>query len=114
MSSRIQRMSSSRYRVDCTNCGWVGYRRNAYECECYEYPCRPTSPGMGCPNGANLYAVCPRCRNVRVTVEHNAPVAYFDRGKIIARAVMTRGDVARILRGRAKLRRERAAVGGAA
>lgn len=102
-------MKARRYRVDCTNCGWIGYRRNAYECECYDYPCRPTSPGMGCPNGANLYAVCPHCRNVRVAIEHNAPVAYFDRGKVIARETWSREYAARILRGRAKLHR-----GGAA
>jgi len=99
---------SRRYRVDCTNCGWHGYRTNAYECECYDYPCRPTSPGLGCPNGANLHRVCPRCGNLRVAIEHNVPRAYRDRGKILVREVWTREYTTVLLRGRAKFRREQA------
>ena len=97
-----------RYRVECLNpqCRWVGYRRNAYECECYDYPCRPTAPGMGCPNGANLRARCPRCNSdwePRGLKSWGGP-EYF-----VVRETWTREYTAQILRGRAKLRRDRAA-----
>ncbi len=113
---------SRRYRIDCTNCGWVGYRRPhpLNECACYDeyaWYCRPNSPGPGCPNGANLFALCPRCRNVRVTIEHNSPVAHFDRGTILVRETRrpriseararALADAAR--QNRVKRRRERAA-----
>lgn len=96
---------AKRYRVECLNpgCGWVGYRRNAFECECYDYPCRPTSPGMGCPNGANLRADCPRCKSdwdPRGLKSWGGP-EYF-----VVRETWSREYVGQILAGRAKLRRE--------
>jgi hypothetical protein len=98
-----------RYRIDCTNCRWHGYRSNAYDCECYEYPCRPTSPGIGCPNGANLYVVCPHCGNLRIAIEKNSPRAYRDRGKILVRETWSRKHTALMLRSRGRLRREQTA-----
>jgi hypothetical protein len=100
---------SRRYRVECLNpaCSWIGYRQNAYECECYDYPCRPTSPGMGCPNGANLRARCPRCKSdwePRGLKSWGGP-EYF-----IVRETWTREFATEIQRGRAKLRREGRAV----
>jgi len=96
---------SKRYRIECLDpaCGWVGYRRNAYECECYDYPCRPTSPGMGCPNGANLRARCPQCRSdwEPAGLKSWGGPEYF-----IVRETWSREYTAQILRGRAKLRRE--------
>lgn len=80
------------YRVDCTNCQWYGYRFNAFDCECYDdyvYYCTPTSPGPGCPNGANLRAPCPRCRNFRLEIYKNAPLVWHDKGEIRVRAVWT-------------------------
>ncbi|WP_030777282.1 hypothetical protein [Streptomyces sp. NRRL S-920] len=96
---------TDRYRVDCLNpaCRWVGYRRNAYECECYDYPCHPTSPGMGCPNGASLRASCPRCKGdwePRGLKTFGGP-EYF-----VARATWSRREVSQIFAGRAKLRSE--------
>lgn len=98
-------MRVKRYRVECSKpgCGWVGYRRNAYECECYDYPCHPTSPGMGCPNGANLRAACPRCNSdwdPRGLKSFGGP-EYF-----VVRETWSREFTARILRGRAKLTTE--------
>lgn len=86
---------STRYRVDCTNCAWTGYRRPHpdNECACYsDYApyCRPDQPGPGCPNGANLHALCPRCRNVRIGIQHNAPVAFYDKGQIVVTPVGNR------------------------
>lgn len=95
---------SKRYRVECLNpsCKWIGYRRNAYECECYDYPCRPTAPGMGCPNGANLRARCPRCKSDWEPDRSNI----FTTSYFIVRETWSREYTATILRGRAKLRRE--------
>jgi hypothetical protein len=92
------------YRVECLNpaCTWVGYRKNAYECECYDYPCRPTGPGAGCPNGANLYANCPRCKSNWEPNTRN----YFGDKYMYVREVWSREFTASILRGRAKLRKE--------
>ncbi|WP_112469433.1 hypothetical protein [Streptomyces triticisoli] len=106
---------STRYRIDCTNCGWHGYRRPhpLNECACYDeyaWYCRPNSPGPGCPNGANLFAVCPRCRNLRIEIWNNAPIAHHDKGKILVRQAWSRQHVAEILRGRAKLRRQEVAA----
>lgn len=96
---------SRRYRVQCLNpaCGWVGYRINAYECECYDYPCRPTSPGAGCPNGANLRARCPNCRSdwEPAGLKSWGGPSYF-----YVRAVWTRAEVRAFHRGRAKLANE--------
>lgn len=94
-----------RYRVDCTNCGWHGYRRpHPYnECACYDeyaWYCRPGSPGPGCPNGANLWAWCPQCRNLRVEIRKNIPAAHHDRGKILVREVAERIRNSGTLRGR--------------
>lgn len=89
-------MRPQRYRVDCTGCGWHGYRVNAFDCECYSdyaYYCKPTDPGPGCPNGANLHAWCPRCRNFSVTIEDNAPVAHHDARQILVRLAWTRAEV---------------------
>lgn len=84
----------SRYRVDCTNCGWHGYRTpEADACACYDewaWYCTPTSPGPGCMNGANLHRPCPRCENLRITVERNEFVLYRDRGRINVRPVQRR------------------------
>ena len=48
------------HRVNCT-CGWRG-ERSAGECDCYDMPCNPMSPGMGCGHGATLKLPCPRCK----------------------------------------------------
>lgn len=95
-------MKPQRYRIDCTGCGWHGYRINAFECECYDMPCRPMSPGMGCPNGANLYAWCPRCRNYSVRIEKNSPVAHVDFRQILVRLAWTRAEVRAFHKARAK------------
>jgi hypothetical protein len=96
---------TQRYRVECLNpgCGWIGYRKNAYECECYDYPCRPTSHGMGCPNGANLRANCPRCQSNwdPAGLKSWGGPEYF-----LVREVWTRAEVHDHLRYRAKRRRE--------
>lgn len=84
------------YRIDCTGCGWSGYRVNVYGCECYSdyaYYCKPTDPGPGCPSGANLRAWCPRCRNYSVSIEKNAPVALHDTRQILVRRTWTRAEV---------------------
>jgi hypothetical protein len=97
-------MSAKRYRVECLNpeCRWVGSRRNASECECYDYPCRPTSPGAGCPNGANLRANCPRCRSDWEPDRRNL----FGSEYFVVRETWSREFTAQILRGRAKLTKE--------
>lgn len=95
-------MKPQRYRIDCTGCGWHGYRINAFDCECYDYPCRPTSPGMGCPNGANLYVVCPRCRNFRAEIWRNIPRAKHDVGRILVRLAWTRAEVRAFHKARAR------------
>ncbi len=96
---------SKRYRVECLNphCKWIGYRGNAYECECYDYPCRATSPGMGCPNGANLRARCPRCKSdwQPKGLHSWAGPEYF-----VVRETWGREYTAQTLRGRAALRRD--------
>ncbi|WP_158708373.1 hypothetical protein [Streptomyces sp. NRRL S-455] len=97
-------MNAKRYRVQCLNpqCGWVGYRSNAYECECYDYPCRPTAPGSGCPNGANLRARCPRCKSDWTPARRDL----FRSEYFTVRETWSREYAAQILRGRAKLRKE--------
>ena len=92
-----------RYRVECLNpqCDWIGYRQNAYECECYDYPCWPTSPGMGCPNGANLRANCPRCKS-----DWRPEPRLFGAEYFVVRETWSREYAASIQRGRAKLRKE--------
>jgi hypothetical protein len=97
------------YRVDCTNCGWHGYRRNhpLNECTCYDenaWYCRPDSPGLGCPSGANLFSLCPRCRNVRVEILKNVPFARFDRAKVTVRKTWTRQQVRDFHRGRRRVK----------
>lgn len=91
-------MKTQAYRVDCTNCGWHGYRRNhpLNECACYPdnaYYCRPETPGPGCQSGANLFALCPRCRNLRVEIFKNIPLARFDKGRVLVRKAWTRQQV---------------------
>jgi len=98
---------AKRYRVECLNpqCNWVGYRKNVDECECYDYPCRPTSPGMGCPNGSNLRADCPRCNSdwdPRGLKSWGGP-EYF-----VVRETWSPEYTAQMLRSRAKSRRQRA------
>lgn len=93
---------AERYRVECLNpaCGWVGYRRNAFECECYDYPCRPTWPGMGCPNGANLRADCPRCKS-----DWEPKRFFLTPEYLTVRETWSRKEVGQILAGRARMRR---------
>jgi hypothetical protein len=101
---------SERYRVECLNpsCTWVGYRspHPLNECACYDeyaWYCRPTSPGPGCPNGANLRARCPRCKSdwEPAGLKSWGGPTYFS-----IRSVWTRAEVRAFHRGRAKLRRE--------
>lgn len=94
-----------RFRVECLNpaCGWVGYRSPHPDlgCECYSdyaYYCRPSSPGPGCPNGANLRARCPRCRSDWTPDRRNL----FRSDYMSARQVWSRDHVTWILRERAE------------
>lgn len=101
---------TQRYRVECLNpaCGWVGYRspHPHNECACYDenaYYCRPTSPGPGCPNGANLRANCPRCKS-----DWGPPRRLFGSEYFVVRKTWSREYAASILRGRAKRKKEAA------
>lgn len=104
-------MSGERFRVDCGRCGWIGYRVNAYDCECYDYPCRAPYPGIGCPNGMNLWRVCPRCRNFRVEIVNNAPMARYDTHQLHVRPVWTQEEIRMFMVGRVRqaLKRKRGA-----
>ncbi|MEU6674794.1 hypothetical protein [Streptomyces sp. NPDC046925] len=95
---------SRRYRVDCLNpaCRWVGYRINAYECECYDYVCRAEAPGSGCPNGANLFANCPHCKSDWEPDHRDLFASY-----LAVRKVWSRQEIRQFHAGRAKLQRER-------
>lgn len=102
---------SKRYRVDCLNpaCGWIGYRKPhpLNECACYDeyaWYCRPSSPGPGCPNGANLYANCPRCKSDWEPPDRKN---CFGASYLVVRETWSRKCAAHILAGRAKLRKER-------
>ena len=94
---------AKRYRVQCLNpaCGWVGYRVNAYECECCDRPCSPTSPEAGCSNGANLRARCPRCNSDWELDRRDVFCSEY----VAVRETWSREYTAEILRGRSKLRR---------
>lgn len=47
------------HRVNC-DCGWRGERYAGW-CDCYDMPCNPLSPGVGCGHGSGLKNPCPRC-----------------------------------------------------
>lgn len=78
-----------RYRVDCNMCGWIGYRVNLYECECYLYECNAAFPALVCPNGMNLRRLCPRCWNLRIEIVKNAPMARYETKMLRVRPVWT-------------------------
>jgi hypothetical protein len=58
---------------------------------------------MGCPNGANLRANCPRCKS---DWDPNGLKTWGGPSYFYVRDVWSREEVAQILKGRAKLRQK--------